>query len=204
MSAIGSPASTSASALSQSTNSTPSRRPYQCRRICASQRVDTMSDRKRAPWAGIISDDEQKAYRAAGFGRKTGLGKRPALMIIDVQYRTVGTKPRRSGSPSRNFRPPAARSAGRRSRTSQSCSRRSARRTGRCSIRTSRRSRPSTRAACPTRSRRSWGSRRTATTSWPRSRRGTATSWCRRSIRARSSARRSRATWSSKAPTRSW
>ncbi len=52
-----------------------------------------MSDRKKAPWAGIISDDEQKAYGAAGFGRKTGLGQRPALMIIDVQYRTVGTKP---------------------------------------------------------------------------------------------------------------
>ena len=51
-----------------------------------------MSDRKREPWAGIISDNERKAYRAAGFGRKTGLGQRPALMIIDVQYRTVGTK----------------------------------------------------------------------------------------------------------------
>src|SRR6185437_8024831 len=63
------------------------------RGICATQRVDTMSDRKKAPCAGIISDDEQKAYRAAGFGRKTGLGQRPALMIIDVQYRTVGTKP---------------------------------------------------------------------------------------------------------------
>ena len=51
-----------------------------------------MSDRKRTPWSDIISEDEQKAYRAAGFGRKTGLGQRPALMIIDVQYRTVGTK----------------------------------------------------------------------------------------------------------------
>ena len=37
--------------------------------------------------------DEQKAYRAAGFGRRSGLGKRPALLIIDVQYRTVGTEP---------------------------------------------------------------------------------------------------------------
>ena len=52
-----------------------------------------MSDGKCLPWAGVISDDEQKAYRAAGFGRKTGLGRRPALMIIDVQYRTVGTRP---------------------------------------------------------------------------------------------------------------
>ena len=47
----------------------------------------------KKPWDGIVSVDEQKAYRAAGFGRHTGLGLRPALLIIDVQYRTVGTKP---------------------------------------------------------------------------------------------------------------
>ena len=46
------------------------------------------------PWDGIISDEEQKAYRAAGFGRPTGMGKRPALLIIDVQYRTTGTTPK--------------------------------------------------------------------------------------------------------------
>ena len=46
------------------------------------------------PWDNIISEDEQKAYRAAGFGRPSGLGNRPALLIIDVQYRTTGTKPR--------------------------------------------------------------------------------------------------------------
>jgi maleamate amidohydrolase len=43
------------------------------------------------PWDGIISEEEQRAYNAAGFGRATGLGTRPALLIIDVQYRTVGT-----------------------------------------------------------------------------------------------------------------
>ena len=46
------------------------------------------------PWDGLISEDEQKAYRAAGFGRPSGLGQRPALLIIDVQYRTVGTESR--------------------------------------------------------------------------------------------------------------
>jgi nicotinamidase-related amidase len=46
------------------------------------------------PWDNIISDEEQRAYRAAGFGRPSGIGKRPALLIIDVQYRTVGTQPR--------------------------------------------------------------------------------------------------------------
>lgn len=45
------------------------------------------------PWDGIISEEEQRAYAAAGFGRSAGLGKRPALLIIDVQYRTTGTAP---------------------------------------------------------------------------------------------------------------
>jgi len=44
------------------------------------------------PWAGIVSADEIAAYEAAGFGRPQGMGKRPALLIIDVQYRTVGTQ----------------------------------------------------------------------------------------------------------------
>jgi maleamate amidohydrolase len=46
------------------------------------------------PWDGIISEEEQRAYAAAGFGRKTGLGVRPALLFIDVQYRTVGSTPK--------------------------------------------------------------------------------------------------------------
>jgi maleamate amidohydrolase len=46
------------------------------------------------PWDNIISEEEQRAYRAAGFGRPGALGTRPALLIIDVQYRTVGTQPR--------------------------------------------------------------------------------------------------------------
>jgi nicotinamidase-related amidase len=50
------------------------------------------TDRKRH-WDGIISEEEQRAYRAAGFGRPGGIGSRPALLIIDVQYRTVGTTP---------------------------------------------------------------------------------------------------------------
>lgn len=45
------------------------------------------------PWDTIIPDEEQRAYGAAGFGRRSGIGSRPALVIIDVQYRTVGTRP---------------------------------------------------------------------------------------------------------------
>ncbi|WP_249141349.1 isochorismatase family protein [Bradyrhizobium liaoningense] len=45
------------------------------------------------PWDGLISDDDLRAYDAAGFGRPAGIGRRPALLIIDVQYRTTGTVP---------------------------------------------------------------------------------------------------------------
>lgn len=44
------------------------------------------------PWDGIISEEEQRAYAAAGFGKSQGMGERLALLIIDVQYRTVGTE----------------------------------------------------------------------------------------------------------------
>src|SRR5947208_16054237 len=46
------------------------------------------------PWDGIVSEENQKQTFAAGFGRPGGVGKRPALLIIDVQYRTVGTAPK--------------------------------------------------------------------------------------------------------------
>jgi nicotinamidase-related amidase len=46
------------------------------------------------PWDHVISEEEQRAYRAAGFGHPSGIGSRPALLIIDVQYRTVGTVPK--------------------------------------------------------------------------------------------------------------
>ncbi len=37
------------------------------------------------PLDGIIGEEERRAYRAAGFGKPSGIGKRPALLIIDVQ-----------------------------------------------------------------------------------------------------------------------
>ncbi|GAB6902220.1 isochorismatase family protein [Kineosporia succinea] len=42
----------------------------------------------------IIDDLTRQRYEAAGFGRPVGLGSKPGLMIIDVQYRTVGTTPK--------------------------------------------------------------------------------------------------------------
>lgn len=48
----------------------------------------------RRPWDGIVDDADLEVYRRAGFGRSGGLGKRPVLLVIDVQYRTVGEAPR--------------------------------------------------------------------------------------------------------------
>lgn len=49
------------------------------------------------PWttggAGVIDATTRHRYELAGFGRPAGLGSRPALLVIDVQYRTVGTRP---------------------------------------------------------------------------------------------------------------
>lgn len=48
---------------------------------------------KKRPWDGIISAEDLAIYERAGFGRKGGLGQRPGIVIIDVQYRTVGLEP---------------------------------------------------------------------------------------------------------------
>ena len=79
------------------------RAPARCRERCVGRARSALSRVRDAgmtkntaprPWDGIISAEEQRAYNAAGFGRSSGLGKRPALLIIDVQYRTVGTTPK--------------------------------------------------------------------------------------------------------------
>lgn len=44
------------------------------------------------PWDGVIPEVELGIYREAGFGGALALGKRPALLVIDVQYRTVGSR----------------------------------------------------------------------------------------------------------------
>jgi nicotinamidase-related amidase len=46
------------------------------------------------PWDGIVPLEDQEVYRLAGFGAPSGLGRKPALLVIDVQYRTVGDRPR--------------------------------------------------------------------------------------------------------------
>jgi nicotinamidase-related amidase len=46
------------------------------------------------PWSGVIPDEEVAIYAAAGLGAEGGVGQRPALLVIDLQYRSVGERPR--------------------------------------------------------------------------------------------------------------
>ena len=41
----------------------------------------------------LIDPTTTERYAAAGFGRPVGMGRKPALLIIDVQHRTTGTTP---------------------------------------------------------------------------------------------------------------
>jgi maleamate amidohydrolase len=52
-----------------------------------------MSDKR--PWHGVIPAQDEEVYRLAGFGTPVGFGERPALLVIDVQYRTLGHDPAR-------------------------------------------------------------------------------------------------------------
>ena len=53
------------------------------------------------PWDGIISDEEQRAYGAAGFGRPSGIGTRPGQRIFKRwQHHRIGEiQQRRAGPP---------------------------------------------------------------------------------------------------------
>lgn len=74
------------------------------------------------PWDGIITDEDRRAYDAAGFGRAAGIGRRPALLIIDVQYRTTGSIPMPFGKRSKSIQRHAATSHGRLLGISAGCS----------------------------------------------------------------------------------
>ena len=41
-------------------------------------------------WTGLISEAELEVYRQAGYQKQFGLGTRPALLIIDVEYNFTG------------------------------------------------------------------------------------------------------------------
>lgn len=48
----------------------------------------------KRPWDGIVPESELEVYRKAGLGGRGGIGKRPALLVIDVQYRSMGETPK--------------------------------------------------------------------------------------------------------------
>ena len=50
-------------------------------------------DQPPRPWDRFISDLDREVYSKCGFGAPVGLGQRPALLIIDAQYRTTGESP---------------------------------------------------------------------------------------------------------------
>lgn len=46
------------------------------------------------PWTDFISAEDESRYARAGFGHSSGIGSNPALLIIDVQFRTLGDTPK--------------------------------------------------------------------------------------------------------------
>jgi len=46
-----------------------------------------------AVWDDVIPEQDRIVYERAGWGRRAGFGRRPALLVIDVNYNFVGDKP---------------------------------------------------------------------------------------------------------------
>lgn len=45
------------------------------------------------PWEDKLTERDKMVFEAGGYGRKQGLGQRPAILIIDVTYAFVGDRP---------------------------------------------------------------------------------------------------------------
>lgn len=50
-------------------------------------------DRAMNPWDGLLGPDELEVYRRAGYGRLRREGRRPAVLVIDMEYNFTGRKP---------------------------------------------------------------------------------------------------------------
>ena len=44
-------------------------------------------------WDDLIPDDEREVYRRAGYGKPRGYGRRPALLVVDMEYNFTGDRP---------------------------------------------------------------------------------------------------------------
>jgi nicotinamidase-related amidase len=45
------------------------------------------------PWDDIVPAAERRLYAASGLGQRSGLGRRPALLVVDVTYEFTGDRP---------------------------------------------------------------------------------------------------------------
>lgn len=46
-----------------------------------------------AVWDDVLPEADRWVFEAAGWGRRAGLGRRPVLLVIDVNYNFVGDRP---------------------------------------------------------------------------------------------------------------
>lgn len=46
-----------------------------------------------AVWDGLVGPEEREVYRKAGYGRPRPPGRRPALVVVDVEYNFAGESP---------------------------------------------------------------------------------------------------------------
>jgi maleamate amidohydrolase len=44
-------------------------------------------------WDSYLSDRDRRIFGSAGYGRRAGFGKRPVVLVIDVNYNFVGDRP---------------------------------------------------------------------------------------------------------------
>ena len=45
------------------------------------------------PWDAFLTERDKAVFAAGGFGQRAGFGKRPAVIVVDVNYNFVGDKP---------------------------------------------------------------------------------------------------------------
>src|SRR5215470_6652305 len=61
-----------------------------CRRQSAMKGVTTMSERI---WDRFLTERDKAVFAAGGFGARAGFGKRPAVLVIDVNWAFCGEEP---------------------------------------------------------------------------------------------------------------
>ena len=63
-------------------------------------------------WNRFLTERDKAVFAASGYGARAGFGKRPALLVIDVNWAFCGDRPNRSWNRSSAGAIPAAPKAG--------------------------------------------------------------------------------------------